>query len=576
MAVVRGSRGTESTGAVRCLAMRTPRDKLEATAPPARESFVSPWPAALAVTVFALSCIAVSQFIVHFDDAVLDDHLFTYYGWCIAEGATLYRDIWDHKPPGTFWLNGLAYLGGRGEYACVFVLTLLAQVTAVAFFAMAASMHFQRSSAIVLSAMAAVFLTHSHFFGGSNRGETYLIALDLMLLTCYLLGRRRDRTGWWICVGACGGAAMLMKQTGGAAMLAVVLHLLLTCISSRTKRLYLTRRLLLIAAGAVSLLALAALVLLAQGTLAEAWRAIFTVNQAYLAIETAGPADSRWWWLRLERSGWPLLKLPLLLATGSILHACATISRHSNAHATPDDAAQAQADFNAILLLTIWLIVSLAAAMAGPMPSTHYMLPVLPPLLLLGGRLLDRLLGEAALLDQVARRASVLVALLFIAYLAAGAIATQAQKASVVYWERKPAWENGRLRVEPSDAERLGRTIAEQTQPDEALLCWDYLPAVMLESKRRNASRFPSYLHFKIARQAGICRVSEFLEAIESGAAAVIVLKSETRRQIEAAARDVTSEVHAEARAVFSRYEHRPEWTRGGMDLLTRVGTIKP
>jgi hypothetical protein len=67
-----------------------------------------------AATLACLPILAIAQFIAHARVDELDPWLFAYYGRRLLEGARLYTDIWDNKPPGIFWLNalGLRLAGG--------------------------------------------------------------------------------------------------------------------------------------------------------------------------------------------------------------------------------------------------------------------------------------------------------------------------------------------------------------------------------------------------------------------------------------------------------------------------------
>lgn len=523
----------------------------------------SAWPGVLMVCIFALPIVIISQFIAHYEDTVVDDDLFAYFGWCIREGAVLYRDLWDHKPPGVFWLNAAGFLAG--DTTGVFVIGVVTQLATLGLFITASYLLFHRGAAAILSAMAVVLLTHRHYFGGANRGETYVVSLELLLLVCCLLAMRRDRFVGWLVGGACGGAALLMKQTGFAALIAILLHQAILVWSGRIDRSAALRRVMFLLSGAAAVLAIAATVLAIQSTLGEAVRATLTANRDYIALGGDGPSDSSWWRERIERSGWPLLKLPILLAVGSLLHSVANLLHgpRRQAVSSTDECDMPMA------LISIWLVVSWAAALAGPMHSTHYMLPVLPPLLLLGGRILDLLFSEAAILQLAAQRAWIIVAILVFAYLASDAVSAQMQKASVVYWDRRPERVGVHLRVQPTAAEMIGRRIAECTVPDDTLICWDYLPKVALEARRRSATRFPSKLHFDIAVRSGIASDDEYLDALVQRVPAVIVIKSATRRVLEAAAENPSADDHTVVRHIFSSYALRPEWTRGDIELLT-------
>jgi hypothetical protein len=89
------------------------------------------WPILVvgAVAVVALATtiqFALDPFYVNKDSA-----LFQHGGWYMGQGATLYVDIWDLKPPLIFWLSGILAFFSFGNMALLHVYGVLAAVTAV-------------------------------------------------------------------------------------------------------------------------------------------------------------------------------------------------------------------------------------------------------------------------------------------------------------------------------------------------------------------------------------------------------------------------------------------------------------
>lgn len=524
------------------------------------------WPI-VAMAAFVLPLVGMSLLVAHLDDAVLDDHLFGYYGWRLSEGATLYRDIWDHKPPGTFWINAMAFRLAGGSYAGVVALCGLAQILTLVLMTMAAMALYRRGTAGIVLILAAVYLTHGRFFGGGNRGETFILPCALATILLYLEGWRRDRWWCWFGSGLCAGAAILIKQTGAAALAAVAVHLVAVILGGRLTSQVGLRRGGLLAGGAGLAILLAAGVLAAQGVLMDAIHSTLFTHGAYFSLEQQGPSEAAWWWIRLERSELPLLRLPLLLAIAGLTRwaACAIVARRGNPSETVLPAAACPF---AGLLIGLWLMIELVCAAAGPMPSAHYVLPVLPPLLLLGGAFVDALIAEAGLLQTLQKRAWALLLLLLATYLGAGAVMDQAQKASVIYWARQPRLEDGHFIVSPTAAEQLGRDIASRTSPEDRIQTWDYLPAVSLAARRASASRFPTWLHAEVAAGSGICAPNTFAADLDASRPKYVIMRSASRRELPNIAADGREGTRDAAAWILENCEPSPVITREGIDVL--------
>lgn len=528
------------------------------------------WVSVVVAGAIALPLIAVSQFIAHLNSAVLDDQLFGYYGWRISEGATLYRDVWDHKPPGTFWINALGFWLTDGSYGGVIALCIAAQIVTLILIYLTSRQLYRPTTAAIIVVLAAVYLTHSRFFGGGNRSETYLIACQMGFVAFYFSGWVRERRWCWLGAGLCGGAAFLMKQNGITVVAAAMCHLGILSMHGRVTAQSGVRRAFLLLVGVIGMIAIAMFVLLSQGVLVEAWRAVVTANRVYLSIEPTNTGDAAWWWVRIERSELALLELPLFLAIAATLRSIAIQMNRSNSKCETHSEAAASGCPYQLSFLGFWIFFEVICAVWAPLPSSHYMLPLITPLLFLGGAFINAFISEAGLLDTVRRRTLTTLSLVLAAYFGGEAVLMQLQKASVVYWERKVRFESWRIIIEPTAAERVGREIHADTEPEESIQCWDYLPGVCLAARRTLASRFPDHLRAEWAARAGIASASEFAESIRSKSPAYVVIRSNSQRDLGSAAMDASNSFSGAPRIIEENYSPLPEKTIEGISVMGR------
>lgn len=521
------------------------------------------------MALFILPCIAVSQFTAHLQAAILDDHLFAFFGWRIRHGAALYADIWDHKPPGVFWLDAIGFLIGGGSYGGIILLCTLALVITHALFFIAGSLVYRRGSAALATILAGLYLTHGLFFAGGNRAETFLIPCELALITFYLFGLKRGHNWCWFVAGLCGGGAFLFKQTGLAALAAACIHTVIlgvfTDLSLRTA----WRRCGLLLAGACMVLFLVAVFLAVRGSLNEAWFAIVTFNQLKLAHHPHQWFDSAWWTRWGDRFALSTLRLPMLMALAATVHV--TLRRFRRPDRSGDGKRNSgwptQICAKAMLLFGLWFAIALSVAVVSPGSSAHRFLPALPPLLLLGGYLIDALKTEARLLDRLAQRAWVVSVFLLMAYLASDAVYLNYQRAAEVYWERRPRIENGHWTINPTIWQQIGDEVAAITAPKDTIQCWNYTPQVYLQARRPNASRFIAEMLCAMVPPDSTHIGREHLETLQANPPKVIVIRAD---RYEALCVKKPSDDDEAGQWLNANYLRREELTRGNLFVLVR------
>jgi len=445
---------------------------------------------ALALTVGPL--IALSQVIAVWRTDVVDDQMFGYYGWRIAHGATVYLDVWDNKPPGIYWINALGMLIGGDSYYGVIAMCVLAMLVAhVAFFVIGVSVY-HRSAAALATILMSFYLTHGYYTGGTNRTETFLVACELSAVAFYMRGWARDRWWTWYVAGVLCGLAFLFKQVGLAAWGCMGLHTIILVAGRRLPVPAGLRRCLLLLAGAATTVGLAAGFLASRGALAEAWFASFEFNRAYFSAGASQFPYNYVTWTLLKEHFKPILLVPTLMAIAAVIHTFLWWLRPQYRPADIQAVLSAHRPVcpRHVLLFVMWFWVSLYGALLSPHGFRHYLVPVIPPLLLLAGHLINVLRAEGTLLDRVQRRAWVLVAFMLIAYFAYEAGRLQLAEVSKVWVFRIDPYLTGTGTYDAAHWEVVGDAVSRHSGPEDRIHCWGYMPGVYLRARRINACRF--------------------------------------------------------------------------------------
>ncbi|HUU94133.1 MAG TPA: glycosyltransferase family 39 protein [Phycisphaerae bacterium] len=446
----------------------------------------SPWAILiLAMLLVLIPTVTLSQIAAHYRADVMDDQMFGYYGWRILHGATVYRDVWDNKPPGIYWINALGFLIGGDSYVGVIVLCVLAVVAAHACLFVAAASNYYRGAAALTTVLASFYMTHAYYQGGTNRTETFLVACELAAVALYMRGFARDRWWKWLLAGVCCGCAFLFKQVGLAAWGAMGLHTIILVVTRDLSWRDGLRRCLLLLAGVCGVLLVAGLALASQGALGEACYATFGFNRAYFRVGLSSLLTRFINFAYLKWEIKPVLLLPILMAIAASIHAILWWLRPRFRPREIEEPMRALRPVcpRYMLLFGIWFAVAFWGALVSPHHFRHYLLPTIPPLLLLAGYLINVLRAEIGLVRRLQQRAWVLATFVAMGYFAMEAFYLHFQVAAAVWYYRfhqqqRPDWE----------------IIAEQverfTKPEDKIQCWGYQPGVYLHTRRINACRF--------------------------------------------------------------------------------------
>ena len=428
----------------------------------------------------------MNQSAAHWRWNIADSDLFAYYGWCVSQGARPYLDIWDNKPPGTWWLNAAAVrLTGPGPTADVLLGSLAMGATLVAFVGIARRV-FHRSLLLPAALAGAFLLTDLRFECGGNRTETFVVACETLAALGYLLWLRGRRYKWLVLAGLAAGAAPLFKQSGLAVTVAGALHL--AWVQWRTPTdggQGLThprgwKPWLVVGLAAAIAPGAAVITLAAQGALADAVFAVVTFNRAYFAIDDAS-------WVRLDYA-WRIYR-PILAVWSPVfgLAALGLMAGLLMRWRRGQRFAFTGRPRRGVGLLVMWFVLAAYLAWVGPGRRGYHFVPALAPLVLLALYPLHLLVARRGLRTGVAGRAGKAVAIIVGSYLlitvAAGGLGEAAR-----CWATKPHWYALR-RQSPAPYEVLAAEIAQRTDAADRIYVWGWNPSVYRYALRLPASR---------------------------------------------------------------------------------------
>jgi hypothetical protein len=207
----------------------------------------------------------------------------------ISRGQLLYRDVWEQRPPGIYWI----YLAGFRIFgwtpAAVAWLDILASAaTTVLLYAIGRRLATPLTGACA-AALYAVLTMPAWLYGHGgflerSVCETFIVVCVALSAWCAVRFRERGSAAFAFGVGAFGGAAVVLKPNAGLYFPALLAWMFLyRRESSPSRPAPLTRPFVLAVLGAAILPAVALLWLWRLGLLADARVAVIDFNRFYVA-----------------------------------------------------------------------------------------------------------------------------------------------------------------------------------------------------------------------------------------------------------------------------------------------------
>ena len=239
--------------------------------------------------LFALSAITVLALLLRIPATAeplgIDQGFWASAAHQMSHGQLLYRDVWDHKPPGSFLMYLAAFsLFGWTTASVAWFDILAATAATLLLFTIARRM----GGALTGAAAAAVYATMTmpswlHGHGGfleRSVAETYIVVLVSIAAWSAIRLRERPSVGFAVLMGLSGGAAVVFKPNAGIYLPALALWLMVYA----DRPLRQTFGSLMLAAAASFVPALATLGWLwSIGVMPDASVALVDFNRAYVS-----------------------------------------------------------------------------------------------------------------------------------------------------------------------------------------------------------------------------------------------------------------------------------------------------
>lgn len=240
------------------------------------------------ITILVIAALVLTNFVIQigvdpsFRSMGTDSGTFAYCGQVIQEGGLMYRDCWDNKPPGVYYLNAAAIsLGGASPFAIwLFQATWLAAAVVIYFLILDRIWNHKGLAALGAFAMLFVVL-YPGIFQGGNFTETYDILVVVLALGAFWAYLRSGKWHWLAGLGLLTAAGFLLKPTYIAVGLAATVVISYLAVRRRDFKRLLSNLAIIVVSTIVPLL-LVGMYWVVRGDFNDLWFAVFQHNITYV------------------------------------------------------------------------------------------------------------------------------------------------------------------------------------------------------------------------------------------------------------------------------------------------------
>ena len=143
-----------------------------------------------------------------------DSGTFAYCGEVTRNGGLMYRDCWDNKPPGVYYLNAAAiWLGGANPFDIWLFQAIWLAIAVLAYFLIMNRIWEHKGLATLAAFTLLLVLLYPDIFQGGNYTETYAVLPAVLSLGAFWAYLRSGRKRWLIALGVLAAAGFLLKPT---------------------------------------------------------------------------------------------------------------------------------------------------------------------------------------------------------------------------------------------------------------------------------------------------------------------------------------------------------------------------
>ncbi len=477
-----------------------------------RETWLAVLWVAAGVALFGLTLLASLRIAPSIDNQGRDNAIYATIGQVILEGGVPYRDAWDNKTPGAYYLDAL-FLGvfGVSQWALWIGELLTIFVAALVMSRLLRHMTRRRLVAAVGSAVFVLLARHPGFASGGNFTESYALLPQVLCLALgyAFLVRPGLRNGF--AVGLAASLVFLVKQTSVGVVFAFLPALLLSghpVIRAPRRAAWLAA----IVAGGLTGIGVVAAYLALHGVLGLALDAALVHPIAY---HTWASEESSSLWRAVLGT---LTQSQVIPALGPLLPlwavAVADVARRRHAASPPNSRESAAAALTVWALVT--LLIDLVLVNITGREYRHYYITLAASASLLAAAGVAVIVRTGTLWPGSRRRGAVWVAGAVVYALAVSA----AQPAVVTLGELSRAGWDVRG---PARETWLSRYVIQHTEPDDQVLVWGARAQVNFQSGRMSPTRYHYSYPLIIEGYTSEERVRDMVDELKASPPALIV-----------------------------------------------------
>jgi hypothetical protein len=483
-----------------------------------------------------------------------DGGTFAYCGQRITEGALLYRDCWDHKPPGIFYLYAaFIAIGGPTTWSLWIGQSIWLTITNISFFSILRKI-WGNSVALVSSLLMLLTLLHPTFYEGGNLTETSALLPITLTMGAYWGYLKTNKRVYLIGIGLFTAFSFLFKPTYISIGLAAGLIIAYRNLRQRNNRKALGELGIILMSCAIPLLLVAAYWAVRKD-LFDLVYAVFTHNILY--VEGGFSLRAFLGTLRIFIVEQPLAALSALV----LLSLVTFIVGNWNCIRQNQPSKNVGMDQESI---RFWFMLGLAVALffdliftsiSGKNYRHYFQIPILTMAAISAylSNWMQQIKRTPVKKDPHVFMTFVAILVILLPY------------AVEVFGKEIPNRKNldsflSNPNVSDYRPDAIEQFIIDHSQPDQSILVWDYEPAIYFHVNRRSPSRYISLQNLFILTPNGSNGFSEFLKELENDPP-VLIISSKTSQQglpyLGLSENDICSECSAEIKTgviTFKRY----------------------
>jgi len=494
------------------------------------------WKSIFLSTIIVVGLI-ITNFIIQvgvnpsYNNMSTDSGTFAYCGQVINNGGLMYRDCWDNKPPGVYYLNAAAIrLGGSTPYA-IWLFQAIWLTAAIVLFFFTMKHIWGNTWLATLGAFTLLLLIlYPDIFQGGNFTETYAVLPVVLSLGSFWAYLRSGRRLWLVAIGLLFAASFLLKPTYIAAGIAagiIVILLGLKCISLKK----VATNLAIFCLSAFIPLFLVGLYWFIKKDFTELWFAVFIHNFTYL--QQGFSITSLYGTARMFLVQEPMAALSILVGSslGVFLFEhwqeifAYTFHKHNaNELFIPGhlDDTQAKVWFMAGIFLSI--VFDIAFLASSGKNFGHYLQVLLPSLVTAMLYMLN-FLQRSFQTNRFNRSLAVMILSVVLMVIITGGLEIAGKEIPGIQNIKSFLSTPYLTQYQPNELEQY---IIDHSSPSDSVLIWAGHPSMNFVTQRRSPTRYIFLLHLFTPTAKGSNGFNEFLGELNADEPKLIVVQPQS------------------------------------------------